>query len=260
LPEPAWAPELIAAWLDGDDDRRILALVDGAATAPGVDELVGLAVATAGRFSVVVAGHRQADDLPGLELGPLAPADARRLLTTPLAALGYRFARPELVWRLLSAVHFQPGLVQLAADELVRSLRVRRAGGLPVVVTDADVDRVVAAPEVRERLAEQLRGTISLDGRGRVLALVIACHSLDDAFGSSYGAEELLEEARGWWPGGFEDADVVAVDALLEHLVGRGVLVRTSGRRRYAVRNPDAVTLLGSRDDLEFELHCSSGR
>nr|BFE99023.1 hypothetical protein GCM10020241_06990 [Streptoalloteichus tenebrarius] len=274
----------VRAWLLANPARRVLLLADeadaflnadsrgvpgpgGVSHFPNVLRLKELMESTERRFKVVFAGLHQVQRFghlsnvplahggPDILVGPLQPGDAQRLVVTPMAALGYRFQRPELVWRLLAATNYQPALIQIFCDELVRALHRRTPGqdAPPCVVTEEDVEAVAANDRVRARIAERLRFTINLEDRYRVLTLVIALRGLDDSFREAYAPEELLEAAKEAWPAGFDQLTVSQVRIYLEEMVGLGLLTRTS-QRRYAVRGPNVVNMLGTRADLEREL------
>ncbi len=276
---------LVKTWLAADQSRRLLLLADeadafltadsravptpgGVAHFRNVLRLKELMESTERRFKVVFAGLHQVQRFgnlsnvplahggPDILVGPLDPPDARHLVVEPMAALGYCFERPELVWRLLSATNYQASLIQIFCEQLVQALqgRVVKSRALPVVVTESDVDAVAASDRVRERIAERLRITINLEDRYRVLTLVIALHSLNDDFGADYAPEQLLAWAREHWPAGFDDLTASQVRIYLDEMVGLGLLIRLSGRRRYAVRSPNVVNMLGTRADLEREL------
>ncbi|GAA3887908.1 hypothetical protein GCM10022243_60950 [Saccharothrix violaceirubra] len=275
----------VRAWLRVNPARRILLLADeadafltadsrattqsgGIAYFPNVLRLKDLMESTDRRFKVVFAGLHQVQRFrelpnvpvahggPDIPIGPLRPADARRLVVEPMAALGYQFERPELVWRLLAATNYQASLVQIFCEELVRTLQSRGLAPTtpPTYVTEADVDGVAASDLVRGRIAERLRITINLEDRYRVLALVIACRSVDDAFAVAYPADELLRGARETWPAGFDRMTVSEVGVYLDEMVGLGLLIRLTDPVRYAVRSPNVVTMLGTRAELEREL------
>ncbi|MFI9812134.1 hypothetical protein [Saccharothrix variisporea] len=285
-PPPDVVVNHVKAWLNHNSNRRLLLLADeadafltadsrgvkseggGVAHFPNVLRLKELMESTERRFKIVFAGLHQVQRFghlsnvplvhggPDILVGPLDPADARRLVVAPLAALGYRFERPELVWRLLSATNYQASLIQIFCQELVRTLhdRVAQSLELPVPIREADVEAVAASDHVRARIAERLRITINLEDRYRVLTLVIAVLSLNDMFGADYGPEELLEEARRHWAAGFDDLTVSQVRIYLDEMVGLGLLIRLSGQARYAVRSPNVVNMLGTKADLLREL------
>ncbi|MEU7476344.1 hypothetical protein AB0A63_10195 [Lentzea sp. NPDC042327] len=275
----------VRAWLAHSPGKRLLLLADeadafltadsrgvptasGVATFSNVSRLKDLMESTERRFKVVFAGLHQVQrfsDLsnvplvhggPDILVGPLAPADARRLVTEPLAALGYTFEQPELVWRLLAATNYQAGLIQIFCEELVRTLHSRgsQLQDVPVQIRESDVEAVAASDRVRARIAERLRITINLEDRYRVLMLIVALESLKDSFSSNYGADELLGLARERWPAGFDDMTVTQTRIHLDEMVGLGLLIRLSGQDRFAVRSPNVVNMLGTKSDLSREL------
>jgi hypothetical protein len=272
-------------WLNSQHGRHLLLLADeadafltadsrgepspgGVSHFPNLLRLKELMESTERRFKVVFAGLHQVQRFghlsnvplvhggPPILIGPLEPRDARDLVVQPMAALGYTFERPELVWRLLSATNYQASLIQIFCEELVRTLHNRASGvhGLPIPIQESDVDAVSASDSVRAHIAERLRITINLEDRYRVLTLVIALRSLEDSFGADYAPDELLELAKERWPAGFDDLTVAQVRIYLDEMVGLGLLIRLSGQSRFAVRSPNVVNMLGTKADLELEL------
>jgi hypothetical protein len=278
--------ETVRRWLLANQARRILVLADEAdafltadsrsvATPAGmsqfqnVSRLKELMESTGRRFKIVFAGLHQVQRFvhlanvplvhggPDIPVGPLNPPDARLLVVEPMAALGYRFERAELVWRLLSATNYQASLIQIFCDELVRTLHRRKAtaADYSATITGDDVDSVAGSDTVRRLIAERLRITINLDDRYRVLTLLIAWCSLLDSFRSDYTPQVLLDFARDAWPAGFEELDVSDVRIYLDEMVALGLLIQVSGSGGgYAMRSPNVVNMLGTVGDLEAEL------
>ncbi|WP_234436424.1 MULTISPECIES: ATP-binding protein [Streptomyces] len=275
----------IQSWLDEDDTRRILVLADEAdaflntdsrrayrvgseSTFPNVMHFQRLMEQTERRFKIVFAGLHQVQRFghlsnvstvhggPDVLVGPLGTQAAVRLVTEPMAALGYFFERPELVWRILAITNYQANLVQIFCRELVRVLHDRPYtwSGNPVRITEDDVQKVAASETVRRQIAERLRFTINLEDRYRVLALVIALRSLKDNYRGDYSASELLQEAREAWPEGFEMLSAKQAQIFLTEMVGLGLLIQLGDRSRFAVRSPNVVNMLGTREELELEL------
>ncbi|MFB7470343.1 hypothetical protein [Kitasatospora sp. NPDC056184] len=287
---PDDSPETVVGhienWLAGNTERRLLVLLDesdafltadarsvhgrgGEVTFPNVLRLKRLMESKERRFKVVFAGLHQVQRFshlsnvplahggPDVLVGPLSPAEAQRLVVEPMAALGFVFERPELVWRVLAATNFIASLVQIFCDQLVSALRSTPAAGAtwPVVVTEADLRSVSASAHVRARIADRMRITINLEDRYRVLALVIALRSLEDGYRDSYGPAELLQEARERWAEGFREMTVGQMQIYLQEMVGLGLLVRQPGDDpSYAVRSPNVVSMLGTPEALELEL------
>ncbi|MGY5059232.1 hypothetical protein ACWDFR_35085 [Streptomyces sp. 900105755] len=276
--------EHVRRWLEENRERRVLILADeadafltadskaargsgGEGTFANVARLKGLMDSTDRRFKVVFAGLHQVQRFSRLSnvplahggeelIGPLKPAEAQRLVVEPMAAFGYRFERPELVWRVLAATNYQACLVQIFCERLVTALREKPLGSAqwPITVTEEDVRAVAGSAEVHRHIAERLRLTINLEDRYRVLALAIALRSQADGFHRGYDADELLREAKRNWPVGFRQLTASDVKIYLEEMVGLGLLIQQADRRHYAVRSPNVVHMLGTREDLELEL------
>ncbi|MCM2418613.1 hypothetical protein [Streptomyces sp. RKAG293] len=277
--------EHIRKWLQGNPTRRLLVLADeadafltadsrpaytagGQSTFPTVMKLQGLMEESDRRFKVVFAGLHQVQRFghlsnvtvvhggPSILVGPLTHPAALRLVAEPMAALGYAFDRPELVWRVLAATNYQANLVQIFCSELVRTMHTRSVGedGRPATISEDDVQSVAASDVVRQRIAERLRFTINLEDRYRVLALVIALRSLEDGYAGGYTPKELLDRAGEVWAEGFAQLSAGQVRIYLEEMEGLGLLIRLSDQRRFAVRSPNVVNMLGTRDELAVEL------
>ena len=192
-------------WLDADDGNRLLLLLDEAdnfltadsqadrrgrgAEFPTLQRLKGLmailgppvqggvrraCTRCSGSTTAPIPRSRTAATTSSI--GPLRSMDAYRLVVDPMNALGYTFASPELVWRLLLFTNYQASLVQIVCEALVRELSRRdcRRGGGRIFITADDVEAVYAKREVRDLIVQRFRWTINLDSRYRVIALVVA--------------------------------------------------------------------------------------
>ncbi|MEU8543852.1 hypothetical protein AB0C52_28325 [Streptomyces sp. NPDC048717] len=275
----------VESWLGESQDRRVLVLADeadafltadskavhgrgGEATFANVLRLKGLMDRTDRRFKIVFAGLHQVQRFshlsnvplthggPDVLISTLKLAEAQRLVVEPMAAFGYRFERPELVWRVLAATNYQACLVQIFCERLVATLRTKSlaSANWPITVTDEDIRSVTGSAQVHRHIAERLRITINLEDRYRVLALVIALRSQEDRYRHGYDADELLRAARERWPVGFSSLTASDVRIYLDEMVGLGLLIQLADARRYAVRSPNVVSMLGTREDLELEL------
>ncbi|MDT3395904.1 hypothetical protein RKE29_04470 [Streptomyces sp. B1866] len=287
-PQPTSAKAVsdgIREWLRDNPNRRLLVLADeadafltadsrpeytrgGQSTFPHFTKLQQLMEETGRRFKVVFAGLHQVQRFghlqnvvvvhggPDIPVGPLDPRAALQLVVEPIAALGYVFERPELAWRVLAITNYQANLVQIFCSELVRALHARPAarGGRPTAITEQDVRSVAGSDVVRQRIAERLRFTINLEDRYRVLALVIALESLEKGYSTSYRPKELLDRAREVWAEGFDTMSVSQIRIYLEEMEGLGLLIQLPDQGRFAVRSPNVVNMLGTREELEAEL------
>lgn len=269
----------IRQWLDGKESRRLLLLLDEADAflekesreAPNgfrnIGPLKGLFDDTEGRFKPVFAGLHKVQRLQNVAntplahggrdvlIGPLAAKPARDLVIKPLEALGYRFDNPEAVWRLLAFTNLQPGLIQVVCNDLVAHLQSRplRKGEPLIAISDTDVDFVTLHETTRSKIAEKLRLTIALEDRYRVIALAVAIMSMEDNFREKYAAADIRENCHEYWPQGFQDLNSAEFEVYLDELVGLGVLTR-DGENLFAVRSPNIVTMLGTKDQLITEL------
>jgi hypothetical protein len=269
----------IRNWLDGNESRRLLLLLDEAdaflekesSEAPhrfmNIGPLKGLFDNTGGRFKPVFAGLHKVQRLQNVAntplahggrdvlIGPLAAKPARDLVVRPLAALGYRFDNPDAVWRLLALTNLQPGLIQVVCNDLIDHLQKRplRNGEPLITITDDDIDTVTQDTVTVNKMSEKLRLTIELEDRYRVIALAVAIMCMDDGFRERYTAADIREHCEHYWQDGFEDLNSTEFAVYLDELIGLGVLSKDRDDR-FSVRSPNIVTMLGTRDELETVL------
>ena len=276
----------IVQWLGGNVGRRVLVLLDesdeflardSASDYRVVTELRSLMQETGGRFKAVFAGLHNVQRTSRLRnsslahlgdpicIGPLNGEDlndARDLITLPLEALGYRL--PEnLPLLILSHTNYYPSLIQIFCKELLSFLTKNRASlfgrakSPPYEITEKQVEDVYLREGLQQQILDRFRWTLNLDLRYKVIALVIALEtvrrrSADEpvtAFNSQWAADEAVY----WWPTGFNDArDAESVAALLDEMVGLGVLRKSEGG--YLLRSSNVANLLGSAEKIEREL------
>lgn len=284
VPGPDEVTRQLSGWLNADDGNRLLLLLDEAdnfltadsqardsgagAEFPTLQRLKGLMGTSGRRFKAVFAGLHQvqrfhdSSNTPvahggdDILIGPLATMDAYHLVVDPMTALGYEFASPDLVWRLLLFANYQASLVQIVCEALVRELSRRQlaADGGRIVVTAADVESVIAKREVRNLIVQRFWWTINLDPRYRVIALVVAVCSLDSDPGETFTPEDLQDFCKLYWPKGFAGGQLTSKEfrRYLEEMVGLGVLYRQGDQ--YGLRSPNILGLLGTRQELEQAL------
>jgi hypothetical protein len=274
----------LSGWLNADDGNRLLLLLDEAdnfltadskardsgagAEFPTLERLKWLMETSGRRFKAVFAGLHQvqrfhdssntpvAQGGDDILIGPLSTMDAYHLVVDPMTALGYRFASPDLVWRLLLFANYQASLVQILCEALVRELsrRPMAAKGGRIIVTAADVEAVITKRDVRNLIVQRFWWTINLDPRYRVIALVVAVCSLDAGPGETFTPEELEEFCGVYWQKGFAKGQLSSKEfkRYLEEMVGLGVLYRQGDQ--YGLRSPNILGLLGTRHSLEQAL------
>ncbi len=273
----------IRRWLEADPERRILLLLDEADAfletdararrdLPGegrfinVYHLKGLMDGSNRRFKPVFAGLHQvqrfhsASNGPmahvGTEIlvGPLPPPEAYKLVVKPLAAIGYRFERPDVAWRLLAYTNYQASLIQHFCRTLVDALHHRPLvpGAPPTTVSDRDIDGIYGDKDVRSHIATRFELTINLDNRYRVIAYATASLTLNGD-GQVFPAITLYDECKAFWAAGFDALSLDDFSAYLNEMAGLGILVRTRGDQ-YGIRSPNVIRLLGSPEEIERRL------
>lgn len=271
----------ITEWLAEDPRRHLLLLLDesdafldqdsqprnaGKGQFKNVYMLKNLMNQSQRRFKPVFAGLHQVQRFHkesngpmahvGTEIpvGPLQPAEAYKLVVRPMEAIGYRFESPDVVWRLLSHTNYHASLIQLFCQALVNDLKPRR---LPLTeppspIDAATVDRVYENKQLRSQIVQRFDWTIQLDNRYRVIALVAAWMNLTDAE-TVVPISELRSQCSDFWPVGFDGVSPDEFRALLDEMVGLGVLVRNQADC-YGIRSPNVIRLLGSKDEIERKL------
>ena len=288
--------DAIREWLDAGMERRIVVLLDEADAFLSQDSrdnhyqtvgtLKGLMERTQRRFKIVFAGlhdvQRASRDIntplahlgTPVCIGPLLDngevREAYQLVQQPFLQLGYRFASPDLISRILSHTNYYPNLIQIFCTHLLEYLNDNSSGRFnpsiapPYEVTSEHIENASRRADLQRIIRQRFQITLDLDNRYQVLALVIALETVDrreQSLDSSEGFDVgwIRENALVWWERGFEDRSFDAFRTLLDEMVGLGVLRRTgSGLRLYALRSPAIASLLGTRSDIEHTLDDAS--
>lgn len=269
----------IRRWISERENRRLLLLLDEADAFLEQDartefresaRLKGLMDETARRFKVVFAGlhnvlrtTRQANH-PLAHLGdPIRVGamlsngewrQAQALVREPLRAVGCEFERNESSTRILAQTNYYPSLIQLYGAELVRRLRDSNRT-FPYAIRDEHLNAVYGSKELRSAMRERFLLTLQLDQRYEVIAYALTqeLHGETD-LGEGLDNDTIREIAEAWWPDGFKVTDV-EFSMLLHEMEGLGVLRSLDQGRRYTLRNPNILLLLGNRDDIEKALN-----
>lgn len=269
-----YVTETVKNWLDADRERRLLLLldecdryfdVDAARNFPVTAQLRDLMNSTNRRFKPVFAGLHQVQrfaKLPNqplahlgtpISIGPLAPEPAYRLIHTPMESLGIRFAEEHLVHRILAYCNYQPKLLQLVGEALVRDTLTRRGGDGPPWLIDEDaLERVIGSENVRQLTHENVYLTLNLDQRYKLIALIAAMAALEHGADYRNTTAELRRECNEWWPEGFSGQGVDEFRLLLKEMAGLGILVEAGGGWR--LRSSNVLRLLGSTQAIQDEL------
>ncbi|MEB3830189.1 hypothetical protein [Phormidium sp. CCY1219] len=238
--------------------------------------LKGLMDRTERRFKVVFAGLHNVQRTTRLENQPLAHygtpicigplldngewREARNLIKQPFASIGYELS-DDLVTRILSQTNYYPSLIQLYCQELLRDVNKNHLRKFnpnttpPYQITESQVDEAYQSQNLRKAIRDRFMWTLQLDQRYEVIAYIIAYESLESNQGmvEGFSVSWLRDAVLDWWPAGFQDKKTDEIRALLEEMVGLGVL-RESRDDYYALRSPNVVLLLGTKKQIEEEL------
>jgi hypothetical protein len=268
----------IMAWLDGDERRRVLLLIDEAdrfiksevaSDFLCVQTMLRLMAETKHRFKFVLAGlHNvsriaRAENSPlvqissnPLQIGPLLNRDvddAEFLVRGPFAAMGFEFDHREDVWRILSFTNYYPVLIQVFCKELLGLIheQVQQTGKVPANISTALVERALNSSDVKSKLFKSFERTIaSIESRYELITYILAVREVVerdsgmDAEGMS--AAEVADRAMECWPAAFpRGSDALEFEQLLEEMEGFGIARRTvSGR--FALRSRSLLELMES--------------
>ena len=236
-----------------------------------VRRLRALMASTERRFKVVFAGLQSVQrynswkNHPFAQLGselvvnPLSPVAAQDLIIRPLRALGFAFERAGLILRILSQTNYHPGLIQIICYRLLENLYeklLRQGQDNPIrKITNEDILAVERDAAVMEDIRNRFDWTLDLDDRYKVLTYALV---LTPDPSASHLESEFMSIGSSWWPAVFEAMDAQSLRAVLDEMVGLGVLLREheseDGRRRYRLRSPNLLRLLGPQEAIEIEL------
>jgi hypothetical protein len=289
LTAPDSITRAIKTWLDADETRRVVLLLDEAdlfleadASALGQDNrpapwvhtrsLKALSDETERRFKFVFAGlhnvQRSARD-PNSPIAHLGEAvcigpflstsdlrDAHEMTLRPFEALGYRFESQDLVMSIMSYTNYYPSLIQLFCKHLLDHVSGPAASfdgeTPPYVITSRHIEDTYQSRSLHSAIVERFNWTLDLDPRYRVIALLlaVAIHEDRSLLSTGFSAAHVREECLRWWHTGFaNDPSLEGVETLLDEMVGLGVL-RMIDERRFTLRSPNVVRMLGNEDQL----------
>ena len=238
--------------------------------------LKGLMDRTERRFKVVFAGLHNVQRTTRLENQPLAHygkpicigplldngewREARNLIKKPFASIGYELS-DDLVTRILSQTNYYPSLIQLYCQELLRDVNNKHLRKFdssttpPYQIKEAQVDEAYQSKNLRKAIRDRFMWTLQLDERYEVIAYIIAYASLESKQGmvEGFSVSWLGNAVLNSWPEGFQDKETDEIRALLEEMVGLGVL-RETQEDYYALRSPNVVLLLGTEEQILDQL------
>lgn len=185
---------------------------------------------------------------------------AERLVTKPLAAMGYEFASRELVWRILTRCNYMPAAVQVACSRFLEILRLRPLDMRtqpPVIIDEAIVRAAFEDQRLNDKINATFHMTLENDPRYQLLVNIIASGDASSAIagdlrdGMSVG--DIFREAAYFWPQQFDNMDGYEMTRdVLDEMEGLGLLRRVG--ENWALRSPTIRRLMGDNERIEQKL------
>jgi AAA+ ATPase superfamily predicted ATPase len=195
----------------------------------------------------------KADPIP---LKPFTSSDdvqrGIRLITKPLAAMGYLFGAEaaDLPLRILSVCNFYPAFIQLYCKRLVEHLQNSRQDKKPpFMITSEILDVVEKDSNLMSELREKFKLNLNLDKRYKAIALILAdvyYSEIEDGQYSGLTASEIREYCEAYCGRHFENTGPGVYEALLDEMSKLNVVEKVG--TRYVLRNPNIAMMVGDRD------------
>lgn len=219
---------------------------------------------TESRFKVIICGLnnvRRFEGTPNYPLKQLGKSlavsimpstDALNLVQIPLNALGYHFESVLVANRILSLTNRHPGLIQAFCHELVDYLSNNPHFNTERRIDNADINKVFKKESVQKEIIDRFNITLDLDKR----YVVIVYSLILEGYGAMPFNTTIAKEAAGAFLPIFENYSEKQFEAILDELIGLGVLKRSSlDTGSYSIRNTNVLNLLMSRSkDIEDSL------
>lgn len=190
-----------------------------------------------------------------------SPADIQRgirLITKPLAAMGYLFGEgsEDLPLRILSVCNFYPAFIQLYCKCLVDRLQNNRQDVKPpLYIKPEDLDAVENDSTLLSELRRKFELNLDLDKRYKAIALILAdtyYSKIEDSHYQGLNISEISELCETFATNHFLNAGPGVYEALLEEMGKLNVIERVG--TRYVLRNPNIAMMMGDRERVSHKL------
>ena len=220
------------------------------------------------RFRIVIAGLQNVQRFSNMPNNPLnqlggsqpvtilPSVDGIRLIRDPLAILGFSFQEMTTVNRILAYSNNHPGLIQLFCHYLIEHLNVQvkndRIDMPGYEITERDIEQTYQSKAIREGIVDRFNLTLRLDPRYRVLVYGFI---LENIKLNHFNVKEAKDIGDRYWPEEFRGMSTTKLRAILEEMVGLGVLIHETGdfnEDLYRFRNTNVFQLLGG-DEIKRE-------
>ncbi|MDE5833241.1 MAG: hypothetical protein K2H64_09760, partial [Desulfovibrio sp.] len=264
----------VQKWLDEDDARRLVALLDECDNALEKDEarsfeeievFRNLMQTSERRFKAVFTGLHSVQrfghfpNSPIYHLGdpvcvgPLERDAARELMEDRMSILGFGFESPQLPLMALNYCSYQPKLIQMFCSELITALQKNPDRPLLANITRAEMLAVYESHNLKKKIQECFTMTLDLDPRYFVIAYAMALYGVEGA-----AIDDLWEELKDYWPAAFKNCNLQTIRGLLHEMEGLGLVISLGGA--YRLRAPHIIELLGGEENILLELSQKAGQ
>lgn len=173
-----------------------------------------------------------------------------RLITKPLAAMGYLFKADgqDLPLRILSVCNFYPAFIQLYCRELVTRLQNKQQSKKPPIYIEArDLDAVENDSSLLTTLRTKFGYNLDLDKRYRAIALILAdIYYTEVGTGNNNGltTSDIRDYCEIYAGDHFKNTGIGVYEALLDEMRKLNIIDRNS--MRYVLRNPGIAMMMGN--------------
>lgn len=189
------------------------------------------------------------------------PADMQRgirLITKPLAAMGYLFGEGtgDLPLRILSVCNFYPAFIQLYCKSLVDRLQNRRQDRVPpLYINSDDLDAVENDSNLLNELRRKFELNLDLDKRYKAIALILADSYYSEIESGHYNGltiSQISDMCETFAPHHFANTGSGVYEALLDEMTKLNVVEREG--TRYVLRNPNIAMMMGDADRVAHKI------
>ncbi len=175
-----------------------------------------------------------------------------RLITKPLAAMGYLFGpgSEDLPLRIMSVCNYYPAFIQMYCKRLVEWLQnARQNNKPPIYITERDLDAVENHGSLLADLRDKFELNLNLDKRYKIIALILAdIYYSDVAEGSYEGltSSEIADFCELMGGRHFDNTGPGVYEALLDEMCKLNVIERVGNR--YVLRNFNIAMMMGDAE------------
>jgi hypothetical protein len=199
--------------------------------------------------------------MPSLCIRPFSPTEARKLVETPLAYLGFRFCGDEgknHLATILYRTNYYPGLLHKYCYELIESVYRKYEEyyseqasdkNPPFILQKEHISRIIEDAKLNDKIREFFNLNLELDRHYKIISTVIAYLShLDRRNGSTHPDGFSLREIKdcdGWKIPILMNITDKELETLLSEMDEMGILFHDKVTKCYDLRRNSFLEMLG---------------